>query len=193
MNLVRNLLIAVLMTLVTTLLLGLAYPLGITALAQIVSPHRANGQLIERDGVPIGSRLIGQGFSQPGYFRPRPSATVVPYDAANTAGSQHGPTNRTLVDAVRGRVAAARAENPGVPVPIDLVTTSASGVDPHLSPAAARFQVPRVARERGVPAADVQALVDACTEARTFGLLGEPRVNVLALNLALDARLRRAK
>lgn len=188
MHLVRNLIVAVLMTVVTTVLLGVVYPLAVTAIAQVLFPEQANGQLVERQGALVGSRLIGQGFSTSGYFRSRPSATAIPYDAANSAGSQYGPTNRKLMDDVRARVQAAMAENPGMPVPVDLVTTSASGIDPHLSPAAARFQVPRVARERGVGTSEIQALVDAHTEGRTLGLLGEPRVNVLELNLSLDAR-----
>lgn len=186
MNITRNLLVAVLMTVVTTLLLGVAYPLAITGIAQVVFPDQANGQLIERGGKVIGSRIIGQGFSSPGYFRPRPSAAGMGYDAANSAGSQLGPTNKKLIDAVTANVDAARNENPNVPVPIDLVTMSASGVDPHLSPAAADFQVPRVARERGMSEADVRRLVDAHTDGRQLGFLGEPRVNVLELNLALD-------
>ena len=186
MNLARNVIIAVLMTAVTTVLFGVVYPLAITAIAQVAFPDQANGQLIERNGSPIGSRIIGQGFSKPGYFRPRPSATATPYDAANSAGSQLGPTNKKLVDAVTANVEAARKENPTAPVPIDLVTTSASGFDPHITPAAAAFQVPRVARERGIAEADVKRLVDAHTEARQLGFLGEPRINVLELNLALD-------
>ena len=193
MTLICSLRVAVLMTVVTTLLLGVVYPLTITGIAQVVFPDQANGELIERDGRVIGSRLIGQGFSSPGYFRPRPSATATPYDAANSGGSQLGPTNRKLVDAVRANVDAARTENPGVPVPVDLVTTSASGFDPHLSPAAAHFQVPRVARERGVSEGDVHRLVVAHTEGRQLGFLGEPRVNVLELNLALDQVLGSAK
>jgi potassium-transporting ATPase KdpC subunit len=186
MNLTRNLLVAVLMTVVTTVLLGVIYPLTITAIAQVVFPDQANGQLVQRDGKIIGSRLIGQGFSSPGYFRSRPSAAGMGYDAANSAGSQLGPTNKKLIDAVTTNVEAARKENPDAPVPIDLVTTSASGFDPHLSPAAADFQVPRVARERGMSEADVRSLVEANSEGRAFGFLGEPRVNVLELNLALD-------
>jgi K+-transporting ATPase ATPase C chain len=188
MNLTRNLIVATLMTIVTTVILGLVYPLVVTGLAQVLFPDQANGQLIERDGQVIGSRLIGQGFSSPGYFRPRPSATATPYDAANSGGSQYGPTNRKLIEAVRTNVEAAKKENPGVPVPVDLVTTSASGFDPHISPAAADFQVPRVARERGMPVAELRQLVQAHTEGRQFGFLGEPRVNVLELNLALDRR-----
>ena len=186
MNLAKNLVIAVLMTVVTTVMLGIIYPLAITAVAQVAFPDQANGQLITRDGAVVGSRLIGQGFSSPGYFRPRPSATAVPYDAANSAGSQYGPTNKKLIDAVKANVEAARKENPDAPVPIDLVTTSASGFDPHISPAAAEFQVPRVARERGMAESDVRRLVGAHTEGRQLGFLGEPRVNVLELNLALD-------
>jgi potassium-transporting ATPase KdpC subunit len=174
------------MTVVTTTILGLIYPLAITGIAQVVFPDQANGQLIERDGAVVGSRIIGQGFSKPGYFRPRPSATITPYDAANSGGSQFGPTNKKLVDAVQANVEAARKENPNAPVPIDLVTTSASGFDPHISPDAADFQVPRVARERHVSEEQVRRLVDAHTEDRQLGFLGEPRVNVLELNLALD-------
>jgi potassium-transporting ATPase KdpC subunit len=186
MNTTRNLITAVLMTIVTTVLLGILYPLAITAIAQVAFPDQANGQLIDRNGAAIGSRIIGQGFAKPGYFRPRPSATSTPYDAANPAGSQIGPTNKKLIDAVTANVEAARKENPGAPVPIDLVTTSASGFDPHITPASAGFQVPRVARERGMAEADVKRLVDAHTEGRQLGFFGEPRVNVLELNLALD-------
>jgi len=186
MNVSRNLIVATLMTIVTTIILGLIYPLVVTGLAQVLFPDQANGQLIERNGTIVGSRLIGQGFSSPGYFRSRPSATTVPYDAANSAGSQYGPTNKKLIDAVTADVEAARKENPNVPVPVDLVTTSASGFDPHLSPAAADFQVPRVARERGMSEDDLRQLVEAHTEGRQLGFLGEPRVNVLELNLALD-------
>jgi K+-transporting ATPase ATPase C chain len=178
--------IACLMTIVTTLLLGIAYPLGITAVAQMVFPDRANGQLVERDGALIGSRLIGQGFAMPGYFHPRPSATATPYDAANSGGSQLGPTNRTLIDTVKARVDAARTDNPNAPVPIDLVTASASGLDPDVSPAAAAFQVPRVARARDMSEADLRQIVTAHTDGRQLGFFGEPRVNVLELNLALD-------
>jgi len=187
LNVGRNLVTAALMTFVTTLLLGVAYPLGITAIAQVLFPAQANGQLVVRDGQAIGSRLIAQAFSSPGYFRPRPSAAGAGYDAANSGGSQLGPTNRRLIENVKANVETARKENPNMPVPIDLVTASASGLDPHLSPAAAEFQVPRVARERGLPEAAVRALVAAHTEGRQLGFLGEPRVNVLELNLALDA------
>lgn len=188
MNIKRNLIAAVLMTAVTTLLLGIVYPLAITAIAQVAFPHQANGQLIERNGKVVGSSLIAQGFSSPGYFRPRPSAAGTGYDAANSAGTQLGPTNKKLVDAVKANVEAARAENPNAAVPIDLVTTSASGFDPHISPAAADFQVPRVARERGIAEADVRRLVEAHTAGRSLGFFGEAGVNVLELNLALDAQ-----
>jgi K+-transporting ATPase ATPase C chain len=186
MNTARNLVVAVLMTIVTTVLLGIIYPLAITGIAQVAFPAQANGQLIEQNGAVIGSRMIGQGFSTPGYFRPRPSATSTPYDAANSAGSQFGPTNKKLIDAVKANVEAARKENSNAPVPVDLVTASASGFDPHITPAAADFQVPRVARERGMPEDEVRRTVAAHTEGRQFGFLGEPRVNVLEVNLALD-------
>jgi len=188
MNITRNLVAAVLMTLVTTVMLGLVYPLAITGIAQFVFSDRANGQLIERNGTIVGSRLIGQGFSTPGYFRSRPSAAGTGYDAANSAGSNLGPTNKKLIDAVTANVEAARKEHPNVPIPVDLVTASASGLDPHITPAAADFQVSRVARERGLSGADVRALVAANTVGRQLGFFGEPRVNVLELNLALDAR-----
>ncbi len=193
MNIIRNLAIAFLMTVVTTMLLGIVYPLLMTGIAQVAFPDQANGQLIERDGTVIGSRIIGQGFSSPGYFRSRPSATATPYDAANSAGSQLGPTNKKLVEAVRANVEAARTDNPTAPVPIDMVTTSASGFDPHISPANAEFQLGRVARARGMTEDDVRALVAAHTEGRQFGFLGEPRVNVLELNLALDSARPMAK
>jgi len=188
MDITRNLIAALRMTVVTTLLLGVAYPLAITAVAQFAFTDKANGQLIERNGTVVGSRLIGQSFASPGYFRPRPSAAGTGYDAANSAGSQLGPTNKKLVEAVKANVEVARKENPDAPVPIDLVTTSASGLDPHISPAAAEFQIPRVARERGIAEADLRRLVDANTAGRQLGFLGEPTVNVLELNLSLDAK-----
>lgn len=186
----KNLLTAILMTIVTTILLGLTYPLVVTGIAQLVFPDKANGQLIRKgDGTIIGSRIIGQPFTGPGYFHSRPSAAgAAGYDAANSSGSNLGPTSQKLLDQVKERVADLQKENPGKPVPIDLVTTSASGLDPHISPAGAEFQIPRVARERGLRENDVRAIVNEHTEGRTFGILGEPRVNVLELNLDLDNR-----
>jgi K+-transporting ATPase ATPase C chain len=190
----KTLLVALRMTLATLLLTGLVYPLLVTAVAQAVFPWRANGSVVSAEGRVVGSELIGQGFKSPAYFQSRPSAAGASgYDAANSAGSNLGPTSRKLRDRVAADVARLRAENPQASpeVPADLVTTSASGFDPHLSPAAAQWQVARVAAARGVPAGDVQALVDARTERRTFGLLGEPRVNVLRLNLDVDRRFGR--
>ncbi|MFT7773901.1 potassium-transporting ATPase subunit KdpC [Roseateles sp.] len=175
---------------VLSLVTGLAYPLVVTGVAQSVFPEQANGRLIVRDGKPIGSALIGQAFADPGHFWSRPSATApMPYNAANSAGSNLAPTAPALADAVRARVDALRAADPGntAPVPVDLVTTSASGLDPHISRAAADYQAARVARTRGLPLARVQALVDQHTEGRVLGFIGEPRVHVLKLNLALDA------
>ena len=186
MNIRRNLLIAVLMTAVTTALLGIVYPLVVTGLAQALFRDKANGQIVERDGRPIGSRLIGQRFSSPEYFHSRPSAAGSGYDAANSAGTNLGPTNRKLVDAVAGLAAEARRDHPSADVPVDLVTSSGSGLDPHISPAAAFFQVGRVARARRAAEVDVRALVQSHVEGRQLGLFGEPRVNVLLLNLALD-------
>ncbi len=179
------------MTIVTTVLFGLIYPFAVTGLAQVFFPAKANGQLIQRaDGTVTGSRIIGQPFSSPGYFRSRPSAAGASgYDAGASSGSNLGPTNQKLIARVQADVAKAQAENPGQLVPIDLVTTSASGLDPHISPAAAEFQVPRVARERGLSAEIVRQLVAAHTNGRQFGFLGEPVVNVLELNLELDSRM----
>ena len=186
MNVARNLVSAVLMTVITTTILGLAYPLAVTGLAQVLFPAKANGQLIERNGTIVGSRLIGQAFSSPGYFRSRPSAAGTGYDAAHSAGTNLGPTNKKLIDGVRAAVEVAQRENPDAPVPIDLVTTSASGLDPHISPDAAAFQVTRVARERGMTEAAVRTLIAAHTVGRQLGFLGEPVVNILELNLELD-------
>ena len=184
----KNLFTAVLMTVVTTILLGLIYPLAVTGLAQALFPHNANGQLIQRaDGVLVGSRLIGQPFSSPGYFRSRPSAAgAAGYDAAASGGSNLGPTNQKLIDRINADVRKFQAENPGRLIPVDLITSSGSGLDPHISPAAAEFQVPRVARERRMTEAEVRNIVAAHTEGRQFGFLGEPRVHVVELNLDLD-------
>jgi potassium-transporting ATPase KdpC subunit len=184
----KNLITAILMTVATTILLGIIYPLVVTGLAQLIFPKQANGQLIQRNGKTIGSSILAQGFSSPAYFHPRPSFAGNGYDPTNTNGSQLGPTNQKLIDRVKGDVSTAHAENPNEPVPIDLVTGSASGLDPHITPAAADFQLPRVAKERGTTVDQLRALVQKHTEDRQFGFLGEPRVNVLQLNLELDER-----
>ncbi len=182
----KNLLIAVLMTVATTVLLGIVYPLVVTVLAQVLFHDKANGQLVSRNGEVIGSRIIGQPFVSDKYFHSRPSAAGNGYDAGNSSGSNLGPTNQKLIDRVTSDTATAHAENPNTPVPIDLVTTSASGLDPDITPAAALFQVPRIARVRGLSEDEMRALVESHVQQRQFGILGEPRVNVLALNLALD-------
>ena len=188
MAITKNLITAVLITVVTTVLFGLIYPWVITGLAQVIFPDKANGQLIRRaDGTIIGSRIIGQPFSSPGYFRSRPSAAgTAGYDAGGSSGSNYGPTSQKLIDRVKGDVDTLQKENPGKPLPVDLVTTSASGLDPHISPAAAEFQVPRVARERGMAEDEVRRVIAIHTEGRQFGFFGEPVVNVLELNLDLD-------
>jgi potassium-transporting ATPase KdpC subunit len=189
---------AIMLLVALTLITGLAYPLAITSMASLLFPYQAQGSMIERDGMVVGSELIGQSFADDKYFHGRPSATNTPdpndptknvdapYNAANSGGSNLGPTSKMLADRLQGDVDKLKAENPSAPVPVDLVTTSASGLDPHISPAAALFQVPRVAKARNMPEDSVRALVEDKTEGRILGLLGEPRVNVLALNLALD-------
>src|SRR2546425_4578707 len=184
----KELQIAIRFTLVTTVIFGLAYPLVITGLSQWLFPHQANGSLIIHDGRIIGSQLIGQTFSSNRYFHARPSSAGDGYDAANSSGSNLAPTNRTLVERVQAEVARLRAENSNAPIPVDLVTASGSGLDPHISPAAAEFQVPRVAKERGMSEDEVRRVVAEFTEGRQFGFLGEPRVNVLLLNIALNER-----
>ena len=183
----KNFMISIWMTIVTTLLLGIVYPFVVTGLAQVLFPHQANGSLITVNGQIVGSRLIGQPFSSPGYFRSRPSAAGNGYDAGNSSGSNLGPTNKVLIDRMNGDAQKLQAENPGTPVPTDLITTSGSGLDPHISPAGAAFQTPRVAKERGMSEADISALIAKHTEGRQLGFLGEPTVNVLELNLDLDA------
>ncbi|HKT51758.1 MAG TPA: potassium-transporting ATPase subunit KdpC [Candidatus Angelobacter sp.] len=188
----KHLLTALLYTAVTTILVGIAYPLAITVLAQVMFKGNANGQLITRNGVVVGSRILAQPFSSPKYFHPRPSAAGANgYDATNSGGSNYGPTNQNLIDRVKSVTSALKAENSSAPVPVDLVTTSASGLDPDITPAAAEFQIPRVARARGVTEEEVRVLVREHTQPRQFGFLGEARVNVLELNLALDEKFRR--
>jgi K+-transporting ATPase ATPase C chain len=193
MNLTKNLVVAVLMTVVTTVLLGLVYPLVVTGLAQALFRDRANGQLVDRNKQTVGSVIIGQGFAAPGYFHGRASAAGNGYDATSSGGTNLGPTNKKLIDSVKAAVDAARKDNPNADVPIDLVTSSASGFDPHVSPDAAMFQVPRVAKARGIAESDLRQFVADRVEGRQLGFLGEPRVNVLMLNLAMDERWPAAK
>ncbi|MFZ3353040.1 MAG: K(+)-transporting ATPase subunit C [Xanthobacteraceae bacterium] len=189
---------AIVVLVALTLITGLVYPLAMTGIAQLIFPRQANGSMIERDGKVVGSELIGQNFTSDKYFHGRPSATTAPdpkdpnktvaapYNAANSGGSNLGPSNKALVDRVKGDIATLQKQNPGASVPIDLVTTSGSGLDPDISPEAALFQVPRIAKTRSLPDAQIRQLVEENTEGRWLGLLGEPRVNVLQINLELD-------
>jgi K+-transporting ATPase ATPase C chain len=188
MNILKQVYPAFAITVVLTALLGVIYPLAVTGLARLIFPRQAGGSLIEKDGKVIGSTLIGQPFSGPSYFHSRPSAAGSGYDGTASGGTNLGPTSQKLMDNIKTAAESLREENPGSPVPIDMVTTSASGLDPHITPAAAEFQVPRIAKERGMNAEEVRRLVREHTEGRQFGVLGEPRVNVLELNLALDGR-----
>jgi|SRR5580698_2757255 K+-transporting ATPase ATPase C chain len=183
----KNLMISVWMTIATTILLGIIYPLVVTGLAQVMFKDKANGQLIVQNGKVVGSRIIGQGFTGPAYFHSRPSAAGNGYDAANSSGSNLGPTNQHLIERMKSDVAN-QLDHPQQAVPVDLITTSGSGLDPHISPAAAEFQVDRVAQQRGIKVDEVRQLVLKHTEGRQLGFLGEARVNVLELNLELDQR-----
>jgi len=182
----RNLITAILYTLVTTVIFGLVYPFVVTGIAQVLFKDKANGQLLHQNGQLIGSRIIGQPFTAAGYFHSRPSMAGNGYDAANSSGSNYGPTNKKLIDRVAADVGALQLDHPNTDVPIDLVTASGSGLDPHITPAAAEFQVTRIARERRLGEDAVRRLVAQHTQGRQLGFLGEPRVNVLELNLALD-------
>src|SRR5580698_7640088 len=182
----KHLITSFLMTIATTVLLGLIYPLVVYGLAQVLFRDKANGQIIQRNGEAVGSRIIAQPFTSPKYFHPRPSAAGNGYDAANSGGTNLAPTNQKLMDRIQAAAKSLHEENPAQPIPVDLITTSASGLDPEISPAAAEFQIPRIARERGLPEATVRDLVQKHTAQRDLGLLGEARVNVLELNLALD-------
>jgi K+-transporting ATPase ATPase C chain len=183
----RNLITAILYTIVTTIVFGLVYPFAVTGLAQLLFKDKANGQLIEQNGQLVGSRIIGQPFTAPGYFHSRPSAAGNGYDAANSSGSNYAPTNKKLIDRVAGDVATAQLDHPNTDVPIDLVTSSGSGLDPDITPAAAEFQVARIAQQRHLTEDAVRTLIAQNTTGRQLGFLGEPRVNVLQLNLSLDS------
>lgn len=183
----KELMLALRFTLVTTLVFGVIYPLTVTGLSKMLFPSRAGGSLIEKNGHVVGSKLIGQAFSSDKYFHSRPSAAGTGYDASASSASNLAPTNQALVERVKSDVAKLQQENPGAPIPADLVTTSGSGLDPEISPAAAEFQIPRVAKARGLSVNTVRALVARHTQARTWGIFGEPRVNVLELNLDLDS------
>lgn len=182
----KDLITSALVILVLTVVLGVVYPLAVWGISQVLFPHQANGSLIERDGKIIGSELIGQNFTSPAYFHSRPSAAGTGYDAGASSGSNLGPTSRKLIDRVKTDAETLQAENPNAPIPADLVTTSASGLDPHISPAAAEFQIPRVAAERNMSENDLRQIVKTFTEGRQYGFFGEPRVNILLLNLELD-------
>jgi K+-transporting ATPase ATPase C chain len=189
----KNLITALLMTIATTILLGIVYPLAITGLAQLFFKDKANGQIVRRNGEAIGSRIIAQPFTSAKYFHSRPSAAGNGYDGANSGGTNLAPTNQRLIERVRADAAMLHQENPNEPIPVDLITTSASGLDPEISPAAAEFQVPRIAREHGLPESVLRNLVQKHTKQRDLGLLGEPRVNVLELNLDLDDMSKRGE
>jgi len=182
----KDLITSILMLVIFTLVLGVGYPFAVWAVSQTIFPFEANGSLIEKNGKLVGSELIGQNFTSDKYFHGRPSAAGTGYDAAASGGSNLGPTSKKLIERIEGNTATLAAENPNTPIPADLVTTSASGLDPHISPAAAEFQIPRVAKARGLKEVDVRKLVAQFTKARQLGFLGEPRVNVLLLNLKLD-------
>lgn len=185
---IKNFITSILLILVFTVMLGVVYPLAVWSVGQAVFPEKANGSLIEKNGKIVGSELIGQQFSENKYFHSRPSAAGNGYDASASSGSNLGPTSKKLIDRVKTDAESLQSENPQTQIPADLVTTSGSGLDPHISPEAAQFQIPRVAKERGISEADLQKIVQTFTENRDFGILGEPRINVLKLNLALDEK-----